>query len=158
MSFALDGDNLEAPRSFERGSSSSMNPFPWDEPAKKNGPSTLPGTASAGLGAAVSESQRRESSTKSRRSAAWKGRPERAGHSATLPMTLQFLIVMIASAINDRPQRRLDYVEEASRILKEQAEALTGGKRLPFTASSGGGSPRPGSCSARMSGGGAAGS
>jgi hypothetical protein len=37
-----------------------------------------------------------------------------------LPMTLQFLIVMIASAINDRLQRRLDYVEEETRILKEQ--------------------------------------
>jgi hypothetical protein len=29
-----------------------------------------------------------------------------------LPMTLQFLILMIASAINDRLQRRLDYVED----------------------------------------------
>jgi hypothetical protein len=71
-------------------------------------------------------------------------------------MTLQFLIVMIASAINDRLQRRLDYVEEERRILKERLEALTGGKRLSFTASSGGGSPRPGSCSARMSAGSAA--
>jgi putative transposase len=51
-----------------------------------------------------------------------------------LPMTLQFLIVMIASAINDRLQRRLDYVEEETRILKEQLQALTGGKRLSFTA------------------------
>jgi putative transposase len=51
-----------------------------------------------------------------------------------LPMTLQFLIVMIASAINDRLQRRLDYVEEERRILKEQLYVLTGGKRLSFTA------------------------
>ena len=51
-----------------------------------------------------------------------------------LPMTLQFLIVMIASAINDRLQRKLDYVEEERRILKEQLQALTGGKRLSFTA------------------------
>jgi hypothetical protein len=29
-----------------------------------------------------------------------------------LPMTLKFIIVMIASAINDRLQRKLDYVEE----------------------------------------------
>ena len=35
-----------------------------------------------------------------------------------LPMTLQFIIVMIASAINDRMQRRLDYVEEERRILR----------------------------------------
>ena len=34
-----------------------------------------------------------------------------------LPATLQFLIVRIASAINDRLQRKLDYVEEERRIL-----------------------------------------
>jgi len=34
-----------------------------------------------------------------------------------LPATLQFLIVMIASAMNDRLQRKLDYVEEERRIL-----------------------------------------
>ena len=31
-----------------------------------------------------------------------------------LPMTLQFIIAMIATAINDRLQRKLDYVEEES--------------------------------------------
>ena len=51
-----------------------------------------------------------------------------------LPMTLQFLIVMIASAINDRLQRKLDYVEEERRILKKQLAELTGGRRLSFTA------------------------
>jgi hypothetical protein len=51
-----------------------------------------------------------------------------------LPATLQFLIVMIASAINDRLQRKLDYVEEERRILWEQVEALTGGRRISFTA------------------------
>ena len=51
-----------------------------------------------------------------------------------LPMTLQFIIVMIASAINDRLQRRLDYVEEERRVLQEQLEAATGGKKLSFTA------------------------
>jgi hypothetical protein len=50
-----------------------------------------------------------------------------------LPMTLQFLIVMIAAAINDRLQRRLDYVEEERRILKEQLGAVTDGKKLAFT-------------------------
>jgi len=49
-------------------------------------------------------------------------------------MTLQFLIVMIASAIDDRLQRKLDYVEEERRILKEQLDALTGGKKRSFTA------------------------
>src|SRR6266540_4058391 len=47
-----------------------------------------------------------------------------------LPMTLQFMIVMIASAINDRLQRKLDYVAEERRILREQLDAATGGKRV----------------------------
>ena len=42
-----------------------------------------------------------------------------------LLMTLQFLIVMIASAINDRLQRRFDYVEEERRVLREQLDAAT---------------------------------
>ena len=50
-----------------------------------------------------------------------------------LPMRLQFMIVMIASAINDRLQRKLDYVEGESRILREQLDAATGGKKLSFT-------------------------
>ena len=49
-------------------------------------------------------------------------------------MTLQFLIAMIAAAINDRLQRKLDYVEEERRILQEQLDALTGGKKVSFTA------------------------
>jgi hypothetical protein len=44
-----------------------------------------------------------------------------------LPMTLQ-------SAINDRLQRKLDYVEEERRILQEQLDTATGGKKLSFTA------------------------
>jgi hypothetical protein len=48
-------------------------------------------------------------------------------------MTLQFIIVMIASAINARLQRKLDYVEEERRILREQLDAATGGKKLSFT-------------------------
>jgi hypothetical protein len=49
-------------------------------------------------------------------------------------MTLQFLIVMIASAINDRLQRKLDYVEEERRVLRDQLDATTGGKKPSFTA------------------------
>jgi type II secretory pathway component PulK len=44
-----------------------------------------------------------------------------------LPMTLQFLIAMIAAAINDRLQRKLDCVEEERRVQQEQIDALTGG-------------------------------
>lgn len=51
-----------------------------------------------------------------------------------LPVTLQFIIVMIASAINDRLQRKLDYVEAERRIPQEQLDAATGGKKLSFTA------------------------
>jgi hypothetical protein len=51
-----------------------------------------------------------------------------------LPMTVQFIIVMIASAINERLQRKLDYVEEERRIFQEQLDAVTGGKKLFFTA------------------------
>jgi len=40
---------------------------------------------------------------------------------------------MIASAINDRLQRKLDYVEEERRILREKLAAVTGGKKLSFT-------------------------
>ena len=40
-----------------------------------------------------------------------------------LPMALQFLIVMIAPAINDRLQRKLDYVEEERRILRSLARS-----------------------------------
>jgi putative transposase len=50
-----------------------------------------------------------------------------------LPMTLQFIIVMIASAINDRLQRKLDYIEEERRILREQLDAASGGKKWSFT-------------------------
>jgi hypothetical protein len=50
-----------------------------------------------------------------------------------LPATLQFLIVMIASAINDRLRRKLDYVEEERRILREQLDAPPG-KKISFTA------------------------
>jgi hypothetical protein len=51
-----------------------------------------------------------------------------------LPATLQFLIVMIASAMNDRLRWKLDYVEEERRILWEQLDAATGGKKISFTA------------------------
>jgi hypothetical protein len=51
-----------------------------------------------------------------------------------LSTTVQFLIVMIASAIKDRLQRGLDYVAEERRILQEQLLALTEGKKVSYTA------------------------
>ena len=51
-----------------------------------------------------------------------------------LPATLQFLIAMIACAINERMQRKLDYTQEEVRVLKEILVALTGNGRISFTA------------------------
>jgi hypothetical protein len=50
-----------------------------------------------------------------------------------LPATLQFLIVMIASAINDRLQRKSDYAREEVRVLKEVLHAITGHDKISFT-------------------------
>ena len=50
-----------------------------------------------------------------------------------LPMTLRFLIAMIASAFKDRAQRKCVYLEEEVRVLKEQVETLSRGKKLTFT-------------------------
>jgi putative transposase len=51
-----------------------------------------------------------------------------------VPATLQFLIAMIAGAINERMQRKLDYTQEEVRVLKEIVAALTGNGRISFTA------------------------
>ena len=51
-----------------------------------------------------------------------------------LPATLQFLITMIACAINERMQRKLDYTQEEVRVLKDVPKAATGSDRIVFTA------------------------
>ncbi len=51
-----------------------------------------------------------------------------------LPMPLQFVTAMIASAINDRMQRRLAYLEEEVAVLRELLASATGTNRLRFTA------------------------
>jgi hypothetical protein len=51
-----------------------------------------------------------------------------------LPATLQFVIAMIACAINERMQRKLDYTQEEVRVLKEILAAIAGSGRIPFTA------------------------
>jgi hypothetical protein len=60
--------------------------------------------------------------------------PERAEWRPMLPTTLQFLITMIACAINERMQRKLDYTQEEVRVLKEMLAAMTGSGRMSFTA------------------------
>ena len=49
-----------------------------------------------------------------------------------LPATLQFLIVMIASSINERMQKQLDYKTEEVLVLKEVLKAVTGKNRIDF--------------------------
>ncbi len=50
-----------------------------------------------------------------------------------LPATLQFFIVMIGCAINDRLQKILDYKSEEVRVLKEILKEVTGKVRIDFT-------------------------
>ena len=49
-----------------------------------------------------------------------------------IPATLQFIIAMIASAINERMRRKLDYLQEEVRILKEVVLATTCSPRISF--------------------------
>ena len=50
-----------------------------------------------------------------------------------LTSVLDFLVVMLACALNERMQKKLDYTQEEVRVLKEIVEALNGKKRLPFS-------------------------
>src|ERR1700690_1956777 len=51
-----------------------------------------------------------------------------------LPATLQFIIAMVAHAIHERMARRVDYLHEEVRVLKEALAAATGKSRIDFTA------------------------
>ena len=53
---------------------------------------------------------------------------------AMLPATLQFFVAIIASAMTDRMTRKVAYMHEEVRVLKELLEAATGKKRIAFTA------------------------
>ena len=50
-----------------------------------------------------------------------------------LPAMMQFLIAIIACALNEKMQKKLDYTQEEVCVLKEVVETLTGKKRIPFT-------------------------
>ena len=50
-----------------------------------------------------------------------------------LPVTFQFLSAMLACAINERMARKLDYVQEEVRVLKEALLTATGKTRIAFT-------------------------
>jgi hypothetical protein len=50
-----------------------------------------------------------------------------------LPLPLQFLIAMVAHAINERMARKVDYLQEEVRVLKEALAAATGKTRMAFS-------------------------
>ena len=50
-----------------------------------------------------------------------------------LTSALDFMIVMVACALNERMQRKLDYTQREVRVLKEVVEALTGKTAVPLT-------------------------
>lgn len=50
-----------------------------------------------------------------------------------LTSALDFMIVMMACALNDSTQKKLDYTQREVRVLKEVVEALTGHVRIPLT-------------------------
>ena len=51
-----------------------------------------------------------------------------------LPVTLQFIVAMIAYAINERMARRVDYLREEVRVLKEALATATGKTRIDLSA------------------------
>ena len=46
---------------------------------------------------------------------------------------LDFLVVMLACALNERMQKKLDYTREEVRVLEEVVEAFNGKKQIPVT-------------------------
>jgi hypothetical protein len=53
-----------------------------------------------------------------------------------LPAALQFLITVIACAIKERTQRKLDYTQEEVRFLKDLLKAATGRRSVDETGGS----------------------
>jgi hypothetical protein len=52
--------------------------------------------------------------------------------SPMLPVPIQFIVAMFAYAINERMARRLEYVQEEVRVLREALAAATGRTRIAF--------------------------
>jgi putative transposase len=50
-----------------------------------------------------------------------------------LPVTVQFIVAMLAYALNERMVRRAEYLREENRVLKEALHAATGKSRIPLT-------------------------
>ena len=47
-----------------------------------------------------------------------------------LPITVQFLVAMLAYGLNERRARKADYLREENRILKEALQAATGKRSI----------------------------
>jgi hypothetical protein len=50
-----------------------------------------------------------------------------------LPLPLQFVMAMMAHAINERMALKLEYLQEEAHVLREVFKETTGRKRIPFT-------------------------
>ena len=53
--------------------------------------------------------------------------------SVILTSAFDFLVVMLACALNERMQKKLDYTQAEVRVLKDVVLSLTGKKRIPLT-------------------------
>jgi putative transposase len=50
-----------------------------------------------------------------------------------LPVTVQFLVAMLAYGLNERMARKAEYLREENRVLKEALRAATGKTQIPLT-------------------------
>ena len=50
-----------------------------------------------------------------------------------LPLTVQFIVAMLAYGLNERMARKADYLREENRVLKEALQAATGKTQIPLT-------------------------
>ena len=50
-----------------------------------------------------------------------------------LPVTVQFLVAMLAYGLNERMVRKVEYLREENRVLKEALQAATGKNQIPLT-------------------------
>jgi hypothetical protein len=59
--------------------------------------------------------------------------PHRVAADEMLPVTVQFIVAMLAFALNERMVRKAEYLREENRALKEALRAATGRNRIPLT-------------------------
>ena len=49
------------------------------------------------------------------------------------PVTVQFLVAMLACGLHERMARKADYLREENRVLKDALRAATGKTQIPLT-------------------------